>query len=465
MPFNNKPYAKIALTIAMLITILLLAISCKECPSEPKPEPEYNIYLSVEDVLCTWVTLKVTLPDSGKVNTFALERNDSTVATYTCYDDDTLIIDEGLIPDKDYSYTVRFLKDVKTKAESEPVTVHTLPTTSHDFIWEIDTLGNYGSYLKDVWIVDENNIWVVGEIIVPDPDSSWNGTGFETFNAAHWNGSHWNLSRFERGAPLNSIWYFSENDIWASGGVPIHWDGDNWDFYHLWDMGVLDHNDGGVEHIWASSPDDIYFVGRKGSIVHYNGSTFSKMESGTDIDLTDIYGYDRNHIWACGQDMASMKSIILRFDGSKWQTIYERYHPDGTSNLTDEHPGSPAAYTLWVYPNSSILWFDGGTDIYQISQSLFPSTYTDLNVYPQYPQLGFPRRIRGNGNNDVFSVGDNRAVHWNGQTWQAYEEILNNYRQREFDGLFVKDDFIVMVGNENSEIINTVGIVIRGRRN
>jgi len=206
---DNKPITEIAMTATILITLSLLAISCKECPTEPK----YEVYLSVEDVACVWVTLKVTLPDSGKINQFALDRNDSTVAAYTCFDDDTLITDEGLSPDTEYSYRMRFLKDGKTKAESEAITIHTLPTTSHDFIWEIDTLGNYGSYLKDAWIVNENNIWVVGYIRVDDPDSSFDGTGQETFNAARWDGEKWNLMRIINSAPLYSIFYFSDKDI------------------------------------------------------------------------------------------------------------------------------------------------------------------------------------------------------------------------------------------------------------
>jgi len=167
MPSDNNWKTKTAVFTLFLIIAIFLAVSCKECPTEP----DYDIYLSVEDVLCTSVSLKVTMPDSGKINTFELDRskgllaeNDSTIATFSCTDDDTLITDENLMPDTDYTYRVRFLKDGKTKSESDLVSVHTLPTTSHDFVWEIDTLGNYGSYLKDVWIVDENNIWVVGNI-------------------------------------------------------------------------------------------------------------------------------------------------------------------------------------------------------------------------------------------------------------------------------------------------------------
>jgi len=457
MPSDNNLKAKTAMSTILLIIVAICAMSCKECPTE---QPDYDIYLSAEDVFSTSVVLNVTLPDFGDVSAFALDRNDSTVATYTCYDDDTLIIDEGLTPDTDYIYRVRFLKDCKTKAESEPVTVHTMPTTSHEFTWEIDTLGNYGSYLNDVWIVDENNIWAVGYLRVDDPDSSFDGTGQETFNAAHWDGEKWNLMRTWGPVSLNSIWYFSVNDIWVSSGFPEHWDGNQWTMYHLQNMGL--GTNVSTEYIWASSPDDIYFVGYKGSIVHYDGSTFTKMESGTNIDLTDIWGYDQNHIWACGEDMSSMKSIILRFDGSDWHTIYERYDPDGTNNLTDEHPGSPAAYTLWMYPNSSIIWFDGGTDTYQMSQELYPTKYIDLDIFSYFSMIGFPRRIRGNSDNDVFTVGDHEALHWNGQTWHRFSEIITPARR--FKGLSIKDDFVVMAGNERQGMFD-VGLVVRGHRN
>ncbi|MFQ6608684.1 MAG: hypothetical protein ACE5EE_09125, partial [Fidelibacterota bacterium] len=34
-----------------------------------------------------------------------------------------------------------------------------LDTTSHDFVWDVDTLGESG-VLWDVWAFDENNVWV-----------------------------------------------------------------------------------------------------------------------------------------------------------------------------------------------------------------------------------------------------------------------------------------------------------------
>tara|TARA_B100000315_G_scaffold210472_1_gene206771 strand:- start:11 stop:451 length:441 start_codon:yes stop_codon:yes gene_type:complete len=59
-----------------------------------------------------------------------------------------------------------------------------LDTTSHNFVWELDTLGGYNSVLRDVAIIDENNAWVVGNI---ETDSM-------EYNAAHWNGYEWELN-------------------------------------------------------------------------------------------------------------------------------------------------------------------------------------------------------------------------------------------------------------------------------
>ena len=87
MTSNNDLKSKNAMSIILLLTAIFFAMSCRECPTES----ENNIDLIVKDIFCTSVVLKIRLPYSGAVNTFALDRNDSTVATYTCSEDDTLL--------------------------------------------------------------------------------------------------------------------------------------------------------------------------------------------------------------------------------------------------------------------------------------------------------------------------------------------------------------------------------------
>jgi len=125
-----------------------------------------------------------------------------------------------------------------------------LDTTSHNYTWTIDTLGTNGSYLRDVIIIDENNIWAVGNIV----------TDTGEYNAARWNGMVWELfGIYSNTANLYSIKYFSEDDIWVTSHCfPIHWDGSNWTLYHLNNMG-LDVCAGYAN--WGSSTSNMYFVG------------------------------------------------------------------------------------------------------------------------------------------------------------------------------------------------------------
>ncbi|MBW1872574.1 MAG: hypothetical protein JRJ19_10940, partial [Deltaproteobacteria bacterium] len=46
-----------------------------------------------------------------------------------------------------------------------------------------------------------------------------------------------------------------------------------------------------VMDVWGTAPDDIYAVGFKGNILHYDGNSWTKMESGTEANLEGIWGY------------------------------------------------------------------------------------------------------------------------------------------------------------------------------
>jgi len=448
MSFNDNLKAKTTMTTILLIAALLCAISCKECPTEP----DYNIYLTAEDVFCTSVVMNVTLPDSGDVSAFALDRDDSTVATYTCYDDDTLIIDEGLTPDNDYIYRVRFMKDGKTKSESDPVAVHTMDTTSHYFIWEIDTLGNYGSYLKDTWIVDENNIWVVGNI---ETDSG-------TYNAAKWDGDKWNIFRISFyyrsdliSTELYSIYYFSENDIWVTTySFPVHWNGSEWTLYHIQDMG-LDASTG--FGIWGTSSSNIYFVGRKGSIVHYEGSTFTKMESGIEINFKDIYG-NGSEVSAVGYETDGElggQSVALHFHNGTWSTIRHEYN---FYPYNDPHAWGMIS-TVWAYGKYAYYMSWAGLMKYNPEKNNSEEWFSkyDMNTDDKYIV-----RIRGNALNDIM-LADNWAyfIHYNGQSWKTCYEVYNQLPNGQIDinGMDYKDNLIVAVGELSR---SWQAVIIRG---
>jgi len=441
MTSNNDLKSKNAMSIILLLTAIFFAMSCRECPTES----ENNIDLIVKDIFCTSVVLKISLPYSGAVNTFALDRNDSTVATYTCSEDDTLIIDEGLTPATKYLYSVRFLKDGKTKSESDPVAVHTMNITSHDIsYWDIDTLGISGG-IYDLWIVSEDNIWAVGQIIAEDPDSSFDGSGEEWFNAAHWDGEKWNLIRILNTATLYSIWYFSESDIWVSSGFPKHWDGQQWTMYHFQDMGL--GIEVSTEHIWASSPNNVYFVGWKGSIVHYNGSNFTKMESGTTCKLEDVWGIDGNHIWAVGTESDNSRSVILFYNGKTWNTLHD------TNNER-----KCCSNSVWT-DNPYLLFLNGGSGRY-----LFDLMQEKLSKYESAGRW-FGYDIYGTAYNDIFaSTAGSEMLHYNGSTWYLYPEVKAQFEDYFRIRAVKANDEIVVASGYYYTGIGGLPIIIRGYR-
>ncbi|MCF7797977.1 MAG: hypothetical protein K9N11_08505, partial [Lentisphaeria bacterium] len=272
--------------VIILTSVMILFSACQE-PEKPEPYPDSDLVLEKLDVSCTeaWLKVSLTQIDSGAMTSIPviLTRDGETIQSFAFTPPETLVVDAGLNPSHSYQYQAQrqSVHDNKIINSSNNLTVTTLDTTSHDFTWSIDTLGNYGSYFNDVAIIDENNIWAVGDI---ETDSG-------RFNLAKWDGERWNLNLFGvPGVTGDGIFAFSEDNVWITTGIIYHWNHGTWERYHLWDMGVLNLDDGGVSSVWGSSPEDVWFVGNGGSIVHYDGSGFTRLESGTDINLKDIYG-------------------------------------------------------------------------------------------------------------------------------------------------------------------------------
>jgi len=295
-----------------------------------------------------------------------------------------------------------------------------LDTTSNDFVWEIDTIGNYGSYLNDVAIIDENDVWVVGYI--KDGDS--------TYNAAHWDGEEWELSRLpavtytgtiSQGA-LTSIHVINVDDIWcfSDAGSYVRWNGQEW--VSEW----IPYRNGGISAVWGTSPSNIYFVGGNGSIVHYDGSGFERMESGTDIWLRSVTGSvdpetGQVQVWAGGWDDLPLRGQLLFLNDANWVRVWDNEHPfysDPQYLFIDD---------VWVPDNNNLITYVGGyTDAIivhheQGSLANYTIMYHDLG--------GFIRDINGNSINDYFLVGDfSHVMHYNGSMFYTYEELAGGSR-------------------------------------
>ncbi|HMR77160.1 MAG TPA: hypothetical protein PKD61_18710, partial [Polyangiaceae bacterium] len=69
--------------------------------------------------------------------------------------------------------------------------------------------------------------------------------------------------------------------------------------YGLWGVG---------NHIWA--------VGKHGTILHHDGKTWLREESGVDLDLMSVSGTSPSDLWVVGA-----QGTVLRFDGKGWRLL------------------------------------------------------------------------------------------------------------------------------------------------
>ena len=362
-----------------------------------------------------WINLSVTniqLPD-----TITLKQNNIFRNTINLVNPDTLLYIDSLLSGTNYSYVAETQEVI-----SETLEVITIDTTSHNFTWQTfefgEPLTGNSSILYDVAIIDENNIWAVGEIYLND---SLGQT--LRYNAVHWDGSDWDIKRIPFTGECSAVIYplirsvfaFSENDIWfARGGSLVHFDGVN----YFNDCGMNSFLTGSINKLWGTSSEDLYIVGNSGNIAHYNGTSWQKIESGTDLPLVDIYSRNGNEIYAAGINVSEVKGVVLKGNVNQFLVmIYSEIINE--SELFQKLYGDLAS--VWVDELGTI--YAGGNLLYRYKNNKWnyvtslPENFIGGNPGAYY--RGALWSIRGNASNDYIIAGDRNTLrHFNGTTWE-----------------------------------------------
>jgi len=331
-----------------------------------------------------------------------------------------------------------------------PISPDNSDTTSHQIEWELYTFGDFASCsLNDIAIINENNIWAVGEIYLND---SLGNRDLDRYNAVHWDGEKWEVKRisvefhgYPSVEPLYGILVLPSGDIVLSSGLPYLPDSSGWRLYHLWNMGIINENDGSVYHIWGTSIDNLYFGGNKGTLVHYDGENWQKIETGTTLSIYDIYGSFNNksqdwEILAVASNLFNNEGCkIFRINGLEVDTL-------STNGL------AWSISDIWFIPNEK--YYIVGSGIYQKDQ-LNDAIW---EVYPAGEVSSYGSGgISGNGLNDVFIVGSYfEVVHYNGSTWYNYKNEIP-FTPGWLCGIDIKGDLVAISGYSDQDAVIIIG--------
>ena len=440
--FSLKKRASIVMPINKIIFLFvffagLLFLSCN--PSEPGNAPA-GLEFKAEDASCTeaWLTLK-----AGNITGAKVFREDSLIYSFNTNSIDTTLFDEGLLPNQIYKYHTVIQPSNNSRVVTKELTLQTMDTTSHNFTWQTFTFGGDAgsSALNDVAIIDENNIWAVGEIYLKDslgtPDP-------HAYNAVHWDGQTWKLFKLQfftfcgqsytSSYPAKAIYAFdSENIIISSNSQLTYLRNEKQIRTECVSVSV--------NKIWGTSSSDLYIAGNNGSIAHYDGSKWTMIESGTGADINDIFGAINSSTGETG--IYVVASSIL-------------YNPERKFiKIVDNKIINPKDFEYEIFLSS--VWLAAGRKIYVTTWNGKIYTFNNnhwkiLDYKTEYAQT----HIRGTDYNDIFVAGSfGFLTHFNGVTWKQITDV--NQISSVISSIDINNKTIVVVGTLGSKATVKIG--------
>jgi photosystem II stability/assembly factor-like uncharacterized protein len=111
------------------------------------------------------------------------------------------------------------------------------------------------------------------------------------------------------------VWGSGPGNVVAvgTGGTVLHYDGNTWTaMEQIYGAPYL-------SAVWGSGPEDIFAVGENGTVLHYNGRSWQAMDNvPTDAHLSAVWGSGPGNVFAVGSG-----GMVLHYDGQSWKAMKE----------------------------------------------------------------------------------------------------------------------------------------------
>jgi hypothetical protein len=324
----------------------------------------------------------------------------------------------------------------------------------------------WGNGAADVWaggagtILHWNGLaWTASASPTTDPLVDMSGAGLAHVVAitegnvgVRWNGAAWTAFAIPTTDVTSAVWTAGPDDIViATEGRLVQFDGLSWTTLDtpftltmnaLWGESAASlvavgstaawHGQGtsaqpaliatpqeNITSVWGSGSDDIYVVGLRDLVMHYDGSTWSTLDV---VPCASQFCYFLSDVSGSGPDDVYIVSggLVLHRDASTWTEI-----PSAGAPISDVWSAEPA-HAYLVGASGMIRHADG--------QVLTPMT-SPVTV-PLFD-------VDGRAWDDVWAVGgQGTVVHYDGASWSvvAIDTVADLY------SVLVLDDGTVVVG-------------------
>lgn len=213
---------------------------------------------------------------------------------------------------------------------------------------------------------------------------------------------------------LLAIWGSSSKDVWSVGGslgngfesLVIRFDGTKWK--------RVKPTPARTETYWwvhGTGANDVWLVGERGRITHWDGTTFREDTSGTTATLFGVMAFSANDVWAVGgtpESTTGPNDVLLHYDGTSWK---EEALPEKNGKAMFKVWGA-SANDLYVVGEAGIVWHRSGGAFVREARGVAMNRLTT---------------VHGCGPDEVFAVGGRELLTSNGKgDWKRSDILLVN---------------------------------------
>jgi hypothetical protein len=266
-----------------------------------------------------------------------------------------------------------------------------------------------------VTVTDTRRAWNTVATDVEANRGIWGASASSIYAANHtgllrWNGAAWAHVADARWRSLYDVWGTSASSVWAVGanGELLHWNGTAWTLRRYDGTSVTTQSLALYEvparvytlrGVWGSSASNVLAVGDSGVALRFDGGAWTRMTTGTSVQLNDVWGTASNNVYA-----ATASGRLLRYNGTAWSLV----------------PGVQAPGALHA------VWGTSAANIYAVGDGGIVFRYNGTSW--QRIRLGTREvlySVGGSGASNVFVGGATGALYrFDGTNWVP-EKALN----------------------------------------
>ncbi|ACY13011.1 hypothetical protein [Haliangium ochraceum] len=196
--------------------------------------------------------------------------------------------------------------------------------------------------LRDLWASDLHIVYAVGNDVFRYRDGAWTAMGADLGVKLHsilgrssgelmvggrdgvigyYRDGTWTTVAGGTGAGgrIHALWESASGHVFAVGfpqdsslGYVMQCQGNACAAAAGWKGRVLT-DASALYDVWGSSERDVYAVGENGTVLHYDGDGWTRIETGTEEHLFGVWGADDGTLYAVGD-----RATILRREGGQW---------------------------------------------------------------------------------------------------------------------------------------------------